>query len=287
MSWKGFDSKWLASTNMTILKCAQCGVEFAAYPSRSRKFCSPECAYSNQERITRIANLQRKKRGSKICPGCGNEFQLRTGGGTTYCSQSCAAAHVGKRTMAANRKVSPRTKFVKTTCPTCGKEFEYWSSSKRIYCSSSCSGNNPDRVTKIVISRRSKVQENCYSRCRRGWVELGTRRFYAKSRWEANYGRYLEWLRSNGQIADWEYEPETFWFHGIKRGVLSYLPDFRVVSNDGRVVFHEVKGWMDPKSKTRLRRMTKYHPSTSVLVLDSQWFKNNSKMMAAVVPGWE
>ena len=54
-----------------------------------------------------------------------------------------------------------------------------------------------------------------------GWREIAGRRIYFRSRWEANYARYLQWLKDRGEIVDWEYEPETFWFEKIKRGVRS------------------------------------------------------------------
>jgi len=65
-----------------------------------------------------------------------------------------------------------------------------------------------------------------------GWRVIGGIRKYYRSKWEANYARYLEWLKSKGEIQGWLHEPETFWFDGIKRGCLSYLPDFRVVEKN-------------------------------------------------------
>ena len=93
-----------------------------------------------------------------------------------------------------------------------------------------------------------------YASCKSGWREIGGIRKYYRSRWEANYARYLEFLKVNGEIEKWEHEPETFWFEGIKRGVMSYLPDFRVTEKNGDIVFHEVKGWMDARSITKIKR---------------------------------
>ncbi len=118
------------------------------------------------------------------------------------------------------------------------------------------------------------------------WVEVGGQRFFARSLWESNYARYLEWLRGLGEIRQWEHEPKTFWFEQIKRGVRSYLPDFRVVLKTGAVEWHEVKGWMDAKSKTKIRRMRKYHPSEVLRVLDGKWFKDAARKLAPFVHGW-
>lgn len=118
-----------------------------------------------------------------------------------------------------------------------------------------------------------------------GWEVVGGKRFYARSRWEANYGRYLEWQKAQGLIVDWEHEPKTFWFEGIKRGVMSYLPDFWVRTKSGEE-FHEVKGWMDARSLTKIKRMAKYHPSVKLQVIDSVRYRILAKQLKSIVPGW-
>lgn len=120
-----------------------------------------------------------------------------------------------------------------------------------------------------------------------GWRIIGAQRLYARSRWEANYARYLEWLRVHGQILSWEHEPYTFWFEAIKRGIRSYLPDFKVVFSNGRCEWHEVKGWMDPGSLTKLRRMAKYYPAEVIRVIDGDWFKRHQRQMRSLIPDWE
>src|SRR5574337_150635 len=51
---------------------------------------------------------------------------------------------------------------------------------------------------------------------------------YFRSAWESNYARYLNLLMKMGVVEEWSYEPETFWFEGVRRGTNSYKPDFRV-----------------------------------------------------------
>lgn len=119
------------------------------------------------------------------------------------------------------------------------------------------------------------------------WREIGEKRKYFRSAWEANYARYLQWLKEKGQIIEWEHEPETFWFDGIKRGCMSYLPDFRVTENDGSHSYHEVKGWMDDRSKTKIRRMEKYHPLVKLIVIDKKAYRGIEKVMSEMICGWE
>jgi len=124
-----------------------------------------------------------------------------------------------------------------------------------------------------------------YSRARGGKREdLGD--MYFRSRWEANYARYLNFLLSKKEIKKWEYEPDTFWFDKIKRGTRSYTPDFKVTENSGYVVYHEVKGWMDDKSKTKLSRMGKYYPSVNIIIIGEKEYKSIAKFSKLVL-GWE
>jgi len=120
-----------------------------------------------------------------------------------------------------------------------------------------------------------------------GWREIGGIRKYYRSKWEANYAYYLEWLKSNKQIADWKHEPRTFWFEGVKRGTVSYLPDFWVQEISGKDSFHEVKGWMDARSKTKIARMAKYYPEIKLVVIDSKGYEALRRSVKGLVPGWE
>jgi hypothetical protein len=111
---------------------------------------------------------------------------------------------------------------------------------------------------------------------------------YFRSSWEANYARYLNLLKSRGELADWEYESKTFVFEKIQRGTRAYTPDFKVIWPDGRHEWHEVKGWMDQPSRTRLKRMAKYFPLEVVRVIGEDWFKQATKSgLNGIIKNWE
>jgi len=149
----------------------------------------------------------------------------------------------------------------------------------------------PARTLKIMQTRVERygttIPLNPHGNWKAAWVEVGGQKFYARSKWEANYARYLEFLRNAGEVKSWQHEPETFWFEGVRRGTCSYLPDFKVVLKNGRVEYHEVKGWMDPRSKTKIKRMAKYHPAVILIVRDATWYRSNKSRLAQVVKGWE
>jgi len=110
---------------------------------------------------------------------------------------------------------------------------------------------------------------------------------FVRSSWEANYARYLTFLVGLGEIQGWEYEPETFEFDAIKRGTRSYTPDFKVTNLDGAVEYHEVKGWMDPKSNTKLKRMARYHPDITIILIDKEAYYAIRRECKNLVPNWE
>jgi hypothetical protein len=142
------------------------------------------------------------------------------------------------------------------------------------------------RVGTEAVTRSGHASDryNAASRGRRS--DLGDT--YFRSKHEANYARYLEWLRNRGEIDAWEYEPETFWFEAIRRGIRSYTPDFKVWPvAGGTPYFVEVKSWMDPKSATKLKRMAKYHPDVRVDVFDRAAHTELAKKLGKVILGWE
>lgn len=119
-----------------------------------------------------------------------------------------------------------------------------------------------------------------------GWHTIGGVRKYYRSSWESNYAYYLEWLKQLGKVTEWQHEPKTFWFEGIRRGTVSYLPDFRVVWADGRVEWHEVKGHMDARSATKIKRMAKYHPDVVLVVIGSKAYAQLKRAVYTLCPGW-
>jgi len=138
-----------------------------------------------------------------------------------------------------------------------------------------------------AINGRKTTMNRLNASWKAGWREFGGQKVYYRSKWEANYGRYLQWLKDVGQIAGWEHEPKTFWFDGIKRGCLSYLPDFRVTELNGDCVYHEVKGWMDDRSITKIKRMKKYHPDTKLIVIDAACYRALERKMKPIIREWE
>jgi len=132
---------------------------------------------------------------------------------------------------------------------------------------------------------------HCKSSPFRGFRAIGPQRhiIYARSLWEANYARYLQYLQDKGRIRFWLHEPKTFYFDGIMRGCTNYTPDFFVCTGatDDEGYWVEVKGFMDAKSATKIKRFQKYYPEEKLVVVDKEWFKVNNGRFKELIPDWE
>jgi hypothetical protein len=118
-----------------------------------------------------------------------------------------------------------------------------------------------------------------YSRAR-GGRRQDINNQYFRSSWEANIARYYNFMGIK-----WVYEPKQFIFESIKRGCISYTPDFYLPVEDKWV---EIKGWMDDKSKTKLARFKKYYPQEyeKLEIIGSKEYKEFKKY-EKIIPNWE
>jgi hypothetical protein len=120
----------------------------------------------------------------------------------------------------------------------------------------------------------------------KGWVEIDGKRMYLKSLWEKRYCLYLSFMKKHNHILEYWYEPDTFWFDGIKRGTNNYKPDWKVEFPSGAKEYFEVKGYETSKDRTKYKRMAKYHPEVKLRIIDKVWFKDNSSILKKILPDW-
>lgn len=138
-----------------------------------------------------------------------------------------------------------------------------------------------------------KEKRNTMAHVKAGWRKIGGVKKYYRSKTEANYARYLEYLKQRGEVLEWEHEPRTFWFNknkhgnGVKRGVRSYTPDFRVVLRGGKEEWHEVKGYMDKRSATKIKRFRKYFPELLLVVIMQTQVTQMGNTIGRAIKGWE
>lgn len=119
-----------------------------------------------------------------------------------------------------------------------------------------------------------------------GTYAVGDKEIYFRSLWEANYGLYLEWLKQQGQIHDWEYEPERYYFiltEGNRQKALGngYLPDFRIWTSKTDFYLAEIKG--RPQGMIKLKRMKKYYPHIKIELVDRRSYGDLKRKLGKVL----
>jgi len=125
-----------------------------------------------------------------------------------------------------------------------------------------------------------RFQKNPYSRAKSGKRE-DLNNTYFRSAWEANIARYYNYIGIK-----WEYEPKTFIFENIKRGSVSYTPDFYLPEEDKWI---EIKGYMDSKSKTKLKRFARQYPEEykKLELIQQKEYNEIKRKMSGFIKNWE
>jgi hypothetical protein len=294
---------WKYIAEKVTKNCLQCSTEFISLVIADRKFCSRTCYRewrkgktgeeiygAEKARALRSAhagenNPSYKEKVILICKNCQTEFEIRPSSSQRiFCSDDCWKEY---RTKNQTKEGNPNWKGggKETVCinPRCFKPFFVLRGSKQRYCSLDCSRQHQfgDKEGKRWASGSKWGSKNKKSGTRE---DIG---IFVRSAWEANYARFLKWLKEKGDIKDWDYEKETFEFKGIKKGTRFYTPDFRVTNNDESIEYHEVKGWKHPKGETALSRMKKYHPEIKIILIDAVYYEDLKKKMSRLIPNWE
>lgn len=250
--------------------CPQCGKEVRRrqcdIKQGKRKFCSTEC-YLNSKRTATI----------RACALCGKNFRAIPSkiaiGLDIYCSKSCdIAAKSGER--------SPFWKGgrVEVNCLQCDKRFRVFGCivlhGKGRFCRKECfhrwlSGPNGIKHTRARGGKRSDLNN-----------------LYVRSSWEANWARYLNTLIQKGVVLMWHYEVDTFRLD-FSCGSRCYTPDFRVEYADGRTEYHEIKGYMDAKSRAKIEAMREQFSSVNLIVIAAKEYKEVEDVYKFHLPNWE
>jgi hypothetical protein len=161
---------------------------------------------------------------------------------------------------------------------------EAWQDPNSVYNSEENKQKHSDYMHNAQMNRE---RHNPYSRTKCGKrQDLGG--LFVRSSWEANYARYLNFLKEKKLIYKWEYEADVFEFKEIKRGTRSYTPDFKIWDKEDSIPYYvEIKGWMDEKSKTRLKRMSKYYPNIRLDLVQQKEYNEIKKKIKPFIKDWE
>lgn len=254
---------------------------------------------TNISRYARQKGLTDRKRGvdmvERMCEYCGNVFKQKPYETNHTCSKKCGDALGSKKREGGHLwefREHPRGMKGRHHTEEFSKRMSddmrlRWKDKNSVYNSEEMRQKKSDNAQKIAKLSYKNHPERMYSRsANAGWLEVGGKKHYFRSKWEKNIATYFQFLKDRKAIKEWEYEPETFWFEKIKRGVRSYLPDFRITNIDGSTYFVEVKGWMDDKSRTKIKRMGLYFPEIKLEIYDEKVYKNLKSQVGRIL-NWE
>jgi len=135
-------------------------------------------------------------------------------------------------------------------------------------------------------------------------AKIGGQWYHFRSRWEYYYACYLHQLIIAGKLKAFHYEKAIFVFTTVKKGqpkgyyrkikqvgsdvkvffsrkegskrktvCFAYLSDFIEVSNNDKVLFTEIKGKFDARSRQYIKNMRKYFPHVPFNVVAEEEMK--------------
>lgn len=270
--------------------CSICGKEFYCAPiykkrsKNSGRFCSVKCKgiwqskmYAIKFKKIREKKLKQKNARKKLAEKKLQSIKLTT---CKFCGKQSKKMFCDMTCYKKFRKKNIGSTLMDKICEKCGKKIKVTPSQHNAgygkYCSISCSTNYR------ILYKKHTVYGNC-----KGGKRPDLNNQYFRSRWEANYARYLNFLIRCKQIKKWEYEIDTFFFENIKRGINSYTPDFKIYNTNGTIEYHEIKGYLNNQSKTKLNRMAKYYPDKKIIVIGHKEYKALYNKLKKIIPHWE
>jgi hypothetical protein len=280
-------------------ECFQCKNEFhAKHHGGAKQFCSYSCAryytWANRERKPKKIILRR-------CVNCDKEyeknpkFSLSQWSRNKFCSPKCAIENRRiKDGMTKGERYRRKKGHIKKGTPQWIELIRSTTREGMMKPDVREKLSKPRRplslesIQKRSLSLVGKMPKNLmsngsYPNVQRGDYECSKGTMYFRSKWEANYALFLDFLVKNGDIKKWEYEVDVFVFEKIQFGTRSYRPDFKVINNDHSFEYHEVKGYMDSRSKTKLKRMQKYYPDIKLVLIDKPFYNDLHKKFKKIL----
>jgi hypothetical protein len=147
----------------------------------------------------------------------------------------------------------------KIKCSLCSKDLFYlplkYEMSFDVICCECMDG-------KKTKSKTTKTASSNYAKTKKGIRDDVHPNAFFRSATEANVARIFELLK-----VEWKFEERVFTFNGRQKRPFQYIIDFEIIKANKKlkeigldVGFIEVKGWMDSRSRSKIRCLKKYYP---------------------------
>jgi len=86
------------------------------------------------------------------------------------------------------------------------------------------------------------------------------------SKLEASYAQELDWLIKAGEVKKWERQHKiSIDINGVH--ITNYYIDFKVYFTDGRIEYHEVKGWPSEVWRLKFKLSKAMYPDYKFVVI--------------------
>lgn len=112
-------------------------------------------------------------------------------------------------------------------------------------------------------------------------MRIGMKFYNFKSKFEANWALYLQFLKEQGKIFNWDYENRTFEFphESSSQRFQQYTPDFVIWEKErGKPYYQECKGYYTGRDTTRFRRLLRHYPDIIIeLVTQNKLYGKQAK----------
>jgi hypothetical protein len=166
-------------------------------------------------------------------------------------------------------------------CNVCGKELFYLGDGYKMAMKIVCVKCGDKKSTKVKRgSKTIKTAAANFAKTKKGVRKDVHPTYSFKSATEANFARILKHLG-----VPWAYEERAFTFDGYKTKPHVYIMDFEIRGRkelpDGlEQGWVEIKGWMNPRSRNKLRRYKKCWPedaAKTTIVIYNKYRKDDIK----------
>lgn len=205
--------------------------------------CSRSCSYTLRSR-------KMHKGYAKVICRCGKEFVTNLSRPKKSCSRTCQYRFVVITKTRCDKGVS-RKPLTEYKCFFCNKRFFAKCRKKlRVFCNRKCyerqksidvSGKNNHMYGKLPVRCRNWKQK---------WVTIGSQKYFFRSTWEVAVAQYLE-----KEHIDWKYEYQRYKLSND----LTFTPDFFIMKDGQIEKIIEVKGWVKPKDRRKMRLFKSYY----------------------------
>lgn len=161
------------------------------------------------------------------------------------------------------------------------------------------------RKGRFKKERPQRVAAANYSKTKKGIRPDVHYKYSFKSATEANFARILNYIGCR-----WQYEERAFTFDGYKTKPHVYVMDFQIISGGTKELpngFYEIKGFMTPASRQKLRRYKNNYKEesqkTTVVVYNKykkkdvefckslayrvDYYDRLTEKYSKLIPGWE